>query len=633
MKFNIDFGKVNFDDINIYKSLLENNSLKNHSSQSMEEINYSNYDNVNNIDFDIDEGKIEAIKMDEERRKREAEEKRKKEEEERKKEEEERKKIELELENLYKARDDNNGFFHPNKEAEIEAEILKLEKKLGVPHQPDGWETFCDTAEDVGATAVTFVASSVEGVVDVGETIVDGTVQVVGGAAAYTVGAFNEEAGQAMKDGIKDFVSYDASGALYDGFVDMTGIDEDIAYGWAHTAGNVTGQVAGYAAITAFTGGAGTVLLSGAAAAGSSAETAYASGASFDEAMIASTANAALGMAGGAAMNKVNTFAKGATTLKGVAGYTAAGAGIGAAEPLANTVVEYATYGNNDGKSYMEYMQESGGWTKVAMGASAGGLSTGAQSFKGYSNFKYEEKVTTLRNSSIDYYQSQRAPGSDLDWIDDAQFNEKLAKADAAAIQLEKDGIMRRDKFYEVWGTERGKRPDPTTYLSKKYIKKHLAMFEAEGASRLVDGDTYIQRVASNGGMVGNPGKLDALGNPSGYDVGNVHYDYSEFLTTKSSVDKVIESASKSTDFEASVVKDLGLTDYELNKYKNSGIKRYNVSGDNLSDLRVRVPSGNEPGAFLMDWVPGAKTSGGMPEVIVDNFRLTDSGNELITIK
>lgn len=256
--------------------------------------------------------------------------------------------------------------------------------------------------------SVTFGSSVVIGVVDVGETIVDGAVQIVGGGASYVVSWIDEESGQSMKDGVQDFVSYDASGKLYDGFVEWADINDEIAYGWAHTAGNMIGSVAGYAAITYFTGGTATILLSGAAAAGSTAEAAYANGASFDEAMIASSINFTVGAAAGAGMDKLGAVAKGATSLKGVAGFAGGGAVIGAAEPFANTVVEYFTYGNDNGQSYLDYMNESGGWTKVGMGAAAGGLSIGAQAYGGYKTHGYKSQFNDNMDSLAD---TERAQG------------------------------------------------------------------------------------------------------------------------------------------------------------------------------------------------------------------------------
>ena len=410
MAFNIN-SSINMKSINKVSSIANNVAFKDKFYDDVEKGTYEEIDYSDAAGIDIQEGIEAANKAREDRIKREQEEARRKAEEARLKLEQERQAKLDKLNDLYKQRDDNNGLFHPFKEAEIEEKIRKLEKELAVPHKPDGWESFCDTCEDAAATAVSFVETAidttatfglsvVEGVVDVGETIVDGAVQVGGGLIAYGVSAFDEEAGAAMKKGIQDFVAYDASKKFYDTAVDLAGIDEDIAYGWAHTAGNITGQVAGYAAITVFTGGAGTMALSGLAAAGSTAETAYANGASFDEAMVASTINGIVGAAAGKGMDKLGAFAKGATSLKGVMGYAAGGVAIGATEPFVNTVVEYNTYGNNNGQSYLDYMDASGGWTKVGIGAGAGGVSIGVQAYKGYKSNKVKVS-SNLRKLNI----------------------------------------------------------------------------------------------------------------------------------------------------------------------------------------------------------------------------------------
>lgn len=145
------------------------------------------------------------------------------------------------LEALYQAREDNNGLFHPKREKEIEAQIAKMEAELGVPHKPDGWESFCNTVEEVGATAVTFCASVVEGFVDVGEGVFD-TLVYGAGKVGEVFGIDNEWA--------EDIIAYDVSGEMYDAFVDATGIDHDIAYGWAHDAGNFVGEMVGYYALS-----------------------------------------------------------------------------------------------------------------------------------------------------------------------------------------------------------------------------------------------------------------------------------------------------------------------------------------------------------------------------------------------
>ena len=510
------------------------------------------------------------------------------------------------LEQLYNEREENNGLFHPFKEQEIEDEIEKLEKELNVEHKPDGWESFCNAAKDAGATAVTFVASGVEGVIDVGETIVDGAVQVGGGLIAEGVSLIDEEAGEAMKQGIQDFVSYDASGALYDEFVSVTGIDEDIAYGAAHTAGNTIGQVAGYATLSMLPGGAAvTAVASGLASAGSSAENAYANGATFDEAMITSTVAGVTGAAAGGAMNKLGTLANTATSLKAVAGYTASGAALGTAEPLINSAVEYATYGNNDGQSYFEYMDESGGWTKVAMGVGAGGLSTGSKALKTYTNIPKRNALNNFKNDpDVTNYNKK------------TEFANKVAKADRMADYYSKKDVMSKDTFYDVWGAKKGAKPDPSTYLPQEYIDNHLKKF-SNGASRLTSEENFAQYNASKMGA----------GDPRAYKVNGVNYSGgSEFVSPSGTIDEVLSNAQKSKSPIDSIANDLGLDQNAKNSFKN-GYRRYDVDASELNDLNIRITNGNEPSAFPLDWIPGGNTLGGKPEAAVDHFNF--NGNTI----
>ena len=642
MAFNIN-SSINMKSINKVSSVANNVAFKDKFYDDVEKGTYAEIDYSDAAGIDIQEGIEAAEKAREDRIKREQEEARRKAEEARLKLEQERQAKLDQLEDLYKQRDDNNGLFHPFKEAEIEEKIRKLENELSVPHKPDGWESFCDTCEDAAATAVSFVdtaidttatfgLSVVEGVVDVGETIVDGAVQVGGGLIAYGVSAFDEEAGAAMKKGIQDFVAYDASGAFYDAAVDLAGIDEDIAYGWAHTAGNITGQVAGYAAITVFTGGAGTMALSGLAAAGSTAETAYANGASFDEAMVASTINGIVGAAAGKGMDKLGAFAKGATSLKGVMGYAAGGVAIGATEPFVNTVVEYNTYGNNNGQSYLDYMDASGGWTKVGIGAGAGGLSIGAQSFKGYKvNSDYIDKVVDGKTSDYvwDTAKSMNAGKKfrDLDKTTQQQLMDKvdlnsdaykLKKAEYeniakdtihSVVDLDASGKLKNG--YDSTKVMKGIQEDipQEAYLKSKVVDDWRASFEPDAAGKA---EVYLFQDSSNSyavsdGVVGRPPSSATTG------VG----DGGAFVMTKSQYEKLLADR---TIFDANgKCIDTDKLGKELGGVKFSGTP---VSVKQTVDVNsIELPRGNNQGAFLGEWRPGGKTSGGVVEgVVPQNF-------------
>lgn len=509
-------------------------------------------------------------------------------------------------------------------QSEDRKNVYNLKEKMGIQMSDAEREMLQSGAVEIFFEPVeTAVASVLEGVLGVVENIGDGAFTILGGLASYhplvkeAEMVYNFLTGEdadftkSIQDGVQNIVSWHIAEDLYDAYVDWSGIPDNVAYGKIHSIVQTVSTIGSYIALGFIPGGqiVGGVI-SGFAAAGDAAQTAFDNGATFDQAFLSSLAAGAAGATVGIVLDKSKNVAL--------------SAGVAAAEPFVNSVVQYYTYagdmvdgrGNKQYSGFWDYYGKSGGFTSSVMAGIIGGTTAGKKS---YSDEMYESNVRTSRNNAIQHYRNNQPS-----WISDAEFVEKLKKADSIAEVLEKQKIMTREKFYEIWGTPQGKRPDPTTYLPKKYQKKVEKFFEEDGASRLVDGDTYRQFVASNGG---------AVGNPEPYYVDGVKYKKSEFLTTRSSIDNVVNNASKSSDFESSVVKDLGLTSYEYDKYKKSGIKRYDVSGENFKKINPRFASGNEPGAFLMDWIPGAQTSGGSYEMIVDGFNLNDNGNKLTTIK
>ena len=69
----------------------------------------------------------------------------------------------------------------------------------------------------------------------------------------------------------------------------------------------------------------------------------------------------------------------------------------------------------------------------------------------------------------------------------------------------------------------------------------------------------------------------------------------------------------------ASIEKSLGFEPGHFSDH--GGLVRIDIS--DLSDLNLRVPSGNEMGANEF-WIPGGYTKGGIPEAIVDQIPITD---------
>lgn len=530
-----------------------------------------------------------------------------------------------ELEDLYRQRDENNGLFHPIIEAEIEAKIEALEKQLNVPHQPDGWDQFVKMAENPGATAVTFVASVVEGIADVGESIVDGAVQIVGGAASYVVGAIDEDAGKAMQEGIQEFVSTDWTGKGYDAFVNAAGIDPEIAYGPAHSAGQIVGQVAGYAAISMIPGAgpAVTAVVGGLAAAGSAAESAYANGATFNEAMVVSTVAGVVGGVAGAASNQLGTVAKTSTTALDVVKYTAAGAGVGMVEPIVNSGVEYATYGNNDGKSYHEFMLESGGYKKIAMGAGSGALSTGTQATKSYKNYKnlvvsdtYKNFETDSINKRIDDHQYDAAKKSGVSKENYTMTKDEIDLATKEAISDAQDIAKRVNGLYNQGYGQKGATAEDMlelltngerqqTVFNQKFLNEYNAKWNPDengnvDVVNLKPGKDYDYFVAKNGD----------IGRPDG-----------EFVMPKQEADKLIKRCTKNGQLDTHLLED------ELAVPRGTFDTGVVQITETVKSSDVKLPTSNLGGSYKGKWVPGGETLGGTTEGVVGHLHQKSNNN------
>ena len=141
----------------------------------------------------------------------------------------------------------------------------------------------------------------------------------------------------------------------------------------------------------------------------------------------------------------------------------------------------------------------------------------------------------------------------------------------------DKEGIPKA-KVDEILKTPKYSRPDPTTYLSPKYINNHLAQFK--------EGVTKISYQAPSG-YAGPPGGT--------------------FVMPTSVADDLITRAGGDI---SELERLLGLDPGDL------GANPVRIDIENPTGLRM--PSGNEKGANPK-WVPGGYTSGGIPETIIDS--------------
>ncbi|WP_176473020.1 hypothetical protein [Sphingomonas lenta] len=139
-------------------------------------------------------------------------------------------------------------------------------------------------------------------------------------------------------------------------------------------------------------------------------------------------------------------------------------------------------------------------------------------------------------------------------------------------------------KVREIVATPKGERPSPSTYMSDADIAAHLKPFQESGAVRFT----------SKSGVE----KYGTLGPANG-----------TFTIPRSELDRVLKETGGDL---AQVEAKLGLDPGTLSN--GDTLIAFIKPGD-LNNLRV--PSGNEAGANTY-WVPGGRTSGGVPEATVD---------------
>lgn len=278
-----------------------------------------------------------------------------------------------------------------------------IDLKAGIENsknKKEWYEKTFDILKTIRDYGTTFELSLVCGALELVENVGDALIMCGGEIASGVVSIWDEDQAKKIKEGAAEAVKYDWSEALYDASVDLLNVDDEIAHGITHTIGSTIGTAAAYTAISCIPGGAAVTASVGAVTAfGSASEMALNSGASFDGAF---TCGAVAGIAGavtGGALNKIQGAAAGATSIAQVGGYTLAGMGISALEPVINTTTQYFAYGkdvvdengNKVYSDYLDYYNKSGGLLQTGIASIVGGTSTGMKAYKGYNKFSERE--------------------------------------------------------------------------------------------------------------------------------------------------------------------------------------------------------------------------------------------------
>ena len=217
-------------------------------------------------------------------------------------------------------------------------------------------------------------------------------------------------------------------------------------------------------------------------------------------------------------------------------------------------------------------------------------------------------------NASEDIIRFITAPPYDSNRV---KLYASLGNKDVVLAMKDKDGNfpenspeISSEQIFDILSQPKGSRPDPSTYLSKEYIDKHMENFK--------DGVVYIQKTKDYEKYTKN----------KGLDRG----DGQVFVMPKSVCDKVFaEAAEKFPNADQDQAQKKAYCEFlsqelgfDEDYFKSSGITKIeipgnfiDVTGTDSTKLGVRIPSGNELGANGW-WVPGGYTSGGTMEAIID---------------
>ena len=163
-------------------------------------------------------------------------------------------------------------------------------------------------------------------------------------------------------------------------------------------------------------------------------------------------------------------------------------------------------------------------------------------------------------------------------------------------FKMELEKIQRADMSRKIVdgliSTEKGQRLDPSRYLSHQEIETHLNMFK-DGVVKVISKEGFNKSVMEFGGNIG-PEKG--------------HYVMPKFIYDKA----VLASDGNPRVLEELLGLDRG--------YLGDSPLTINVK----HPKNLRMPSGNEPGAWQGLWEPGGFTKGGIPEAVVDQFKPGD---------
>ena len=202
--------------------------------------------------------------------------------------------------------------------------------------------------------------------------------------------------------------------------------------------------------------------------------------------------------------------------------------------------------------------------------------------------------ANNVKKSGPDYTATSPRDNVNTDWRTQERLN---AQRKAGVGKSGLDSGLTQSKIDNIINTPKGSRPDPSSYLSQEYIDAHLAQFD--GGVSVIQTEWAYRRYSEPNGFVGVPD------------------DNSLFVMPKKYCNSVITRANGNISI---IEKELGFPE----GYFRDGGGLIRIDAPNTPELNIRIPSGNETGANKL-WIPGGKTSGGVPEAITNTIPLKDT--------
>ena len=202
------------------------------------------------------------------------------------------------------------------------------------------------------------------------------------------------------------------------------------------------------------------------------------------------------------------------------------------------------------------------------------------------------DNIEVPKTGMIDEHEFSRRAKAIEDAVDG--MSNSLKKYSVETFLKEMDNLPHADIPEEIreWiiSLPKGQKPDPSTYMSVEEIITHLSLFD-DGVVKIQSRESFEKAIQLYGSNIGDP----VTGT---------------FVIPKSIVNKAVEASDGNPRILENL---LGLDPGYLGENP--------IIIDIKNPKNIRVPSGNEAGAWPKYWIPGGYTSGGIPEAVIDQIQ------------